>query len=50
MTVIAPRLNPLDETASIAWDNVPLACWETYRYGASLGAARRLLAARPDYW
>ena len=46
----AQRLNPQGETASIAWDNMAMAYWETGRYDASLDAARHLIAARPDYW
>jgi adenylate cyclase len=46
----AQRLNPKGETASVAWDNMALAYWETGRYDASLDAARHLIAARPDYW
>ena len=46
----AQRLNPQGEEASVAWDNMAIAYWEMGHYEASLDAARRLIAARPDYW
>jgi TolB-like protein/class 3 adenylate cyclase len=46
----AQRLDPQGETASIAWDGMAMAYWEKGRYGDSLDAAHRLIAARPDYW
>jgi tetratricopeptide (TPR) repeat protein len=45
----AQRLNPQGELASLAWDNMAMAYWETGRYESSLDAPRRLIAARPDY-
>ena len=36
--------------ASLAYDNMALAYWETGRCEASLDAARHLIAARPDYF
>ncbi len=46
----AQRLNPQGEMASLAYDNMAMAYWEAGRYDASLDAARRLIAARPEYW
>ena len=46
----AQRLNPQGELASLAWDNMAMAYWETGRYESSLDAARQLIAARPDYF
>jgi TolB-like protein/class 3 adenylate cyclase/Flp pilus assembly protein TadD len=46
----ARRLNPQGEMTTLAWDNMALAYWETGRFDASLDAARRLVAAQPDYW
>ena len=43
------RLDPQGELVPLAWDNMAMAHWETGRYEASLDAARRLVAARPDY-
>ena len=44
------RLDPQGDVASIAWDNMALAYWETGRFDASRDAARHLVAARPAYW
>jgi tetratricopeptide (TPR) repeat protein len=46
----AQQLNPQGPMASLAYDNIALAYWETGRYEASLDAARRLVAARPTYY
>jgi adenylate cyclase len=46
----ARRLNPQGETASLAWDDMALAYWETGRFEESLDAAHHLVAARPEYW
>jgi len=45
----AQRLDPQGETASIAWDLMAMAYWETGRFDESLSAARHLVAARPTY-
>jgi TolB-like protein/class 3 adenylate cyclase len=45
----AQRLNPHGEAATVAWDTMGLAYWETGRFEASLDAAQRLVASRPDY-
>jgi TolB-like protein/class 3 adenylate cyclase/tetratricopeptide (TPR) repeat protein len=43
------RLDPHGEMASVAWDNLAGAYWETGRFDESLDAARHLVAARPTY-
>ena len=46
----AQRLNPQGEIASLVWDDMALADWEMGRFDASLDAAHRLIAMRPDNW
>jgi TolB-like protein/class 3 adenylate cyclase/Tfp pilus assembly protein PilF len=46
----AQRLSPEGPTASLAYDNLAWAYWETGRYEAGLEAGHRLVAARPAYW
>jgi TolB-like protein/cytochrome c-type biogenesis protein CcmH/NrfG len=45
----AQRLDPQAETASFAWDVMAMAYWEMGRFEESLDAARRLVAAYPNY-
>jgi adenylate cyclase len=45
----AQRLDPQGEAASIAWDSMAMAYWETGRFDESLDAVRHLVAARPNY-
>jgi tetratricopeptide (TPR) repeat protein len=46
----AQQLNPQGPMASMAYDNIAFAYWETGRYEASLDAARKIVAARPSYY
>jgi hypothetical protein len=45
----ARRLDPQGPMATLTYDNLANAFWETGRYEAELEASRRLLAARPAY-
>jgi TolB-like protein/class 3 adenylate cyclase len=46
----ARELNPQGSMVSMSYDNTALAYWEMGRHEESLEAARRLVAARPDYY
>jgi adenylate cyclase len=46
----AQQLSPHGSMVSLASENMGLAYWETGRYEEALEAARRLVAARPEYY
>ncbi len=46
----AQRLDPVGPMASLVYDILAHAYWQTGRYEAGLAASRRLVAARPSYF